>query len=318
MQLCYVNTVLLQRLFQSMEGIFDRDYDYVGYDDDSGSENADSSEDEIDILLQGTPERKLKLSRRRASSGENRPNENTSSEDDFEKEMNKELDDQVAELEAQRKAQASSQSTSANMANKKQEGDNSRGTENQANYDEVYFDSDEEEMVEGEKRRKKRPVLSNDELLYDPNMDDDDQRWMDNRRKQYQPSSQQTGVSTQKRSKKGLPSSDAVLDCPACMTTLCLDCQRHDVYTHQYRAMFVSHCSVDLQEVLKYPKETSRKKQKKKTRFTASDGSAEGLGTDSTAEFDVYHPVRCTECNTLVAMYDQEEIYHFFNVLSSY
>lgn len=93
---------------------------------------------------------------------------------------------------------------------------------------------------------------------------------------------------------------------------------RHDVYTHQYRAMFVSHCAVDLQEVLKYPKETSKRKQKKKTKFTASDGSPVGASTDSTAEFDVYHPVRCTECNTLVAMYDQEEIYHFFNVLSSY
>lgn len=31
----------------------------------------------------------------------------------------------------------------------KQKGDNSTSTENQANYDEVYFDSDEEEMVEG-------------------------------------------------------------------------------------------------------------------------------------------------------------------------
>lgn len=31
----------------------------------------------------------------------------------------------------------------------KQKGDNSTSTKNQANYDEVYFDSDEEEMVEG-------------------------------------------------------------------------------------------------------------------------------------------------------------------------
>lgn len=31
--------------------------------------------------------------------------------------------------------------------------------------------------------------------------------------------------------------SDAVLSCPCCFTPLCYDCQRHDVYLSQYRAM---------------------------------------------------------------------------------
>merc|ERR1712232_1198188 len=31
---------------------------------------------------------------------------------------------------------------------------------------------------------------------------------------------------------------DAVLSCPSCMTTLCLDCQQHDVFKGQFRAMF--------------------------------------------------------------------------------
>ena len=65
--------------------------------------------------------------------------------------------------------------------------------------------------------------LSNDELLYDPGADDDDEKWVQNRRRSYQPNSQ---ASSEKEKKKPLPNSDAVLDCPACMTTLCLDCQR--------------------------------------------------------------------------------------------
>ena len=36
--------------------------------------------------------------------------------------------------------------------------------------------------------------------------------------------------------------SDAILSCPNCMTTVCLDCQQHDYMANQYRAMFVRNC----------------------------------------------------------------------------
>lgn len=36
--------------------------------------------------------------------------------------------------------------------------------------------------------------------------------------------------------------SDAVLSCPGCLTTVCIDCQRHEYITTQYRAMFVRNC----------------------------------------------------------------------------
>ncbi|GIM06548.1 hypothetical protein Vretimale_10840, partial [Volvox reticuliferus] len=42
--------------------------------------------------------------------------------------------------------------------------------------------------------------------------------------------------------------SDAVLSCPGCFTTLCIDCQRHEKYHHQYRAMFVMNCTIDEDE----------------------------------------------------------------------
>lgn len=50
-------------------------------------------------------------------------------------------------------------------------------------------------------------------------MDDEDQKWVDKLRHSHQPKSA--------NSVKPMAKSDAVLNCPACMTTLCLDCQRY-------------------------------------------------------------------------------------------
>lgn len=33
---------------------------------------------------------------------------------------------------------------------------------------------------------------------------------------------------------------------------------------------------------------------------------------------EIFHPVMCTICNTKVAVYDKDEVYHFFNVVTSY
>lgn len=35
-------------------------------------------------------------------------------------------------------------------------------------------------------------------------------------------------------------------------------------------------------------------------------------------EKDKFHPVMCKICNTKVAVYDADEVYHFFNVVTSY
>jgi E2F-associated phosphoprotein len=43
--------------------------------------------------------------------------------------------------------------------------------------------------------------------------------------------------------------SDAVLSCPACLTTVCLDCQQHAEEEGQFRAMFVMNCRWDIQFV---------------------------------------------------------------------
>lgn len=92
--------------------------------------------------------------------------------------------------------------------------------------------------------------------MYDPNMDDEDQAWIDNIRRQYQTQAQRLFFSlscyftinrpstllkpffSSKRSSGSeapatASGSDAVLNCPACFTVLCIDCQRHETYKHQ-------------------------------------------------------------------------------------
>lgn len=58
--------------------------------------------------------------------------------------------------------------------------------------------------------------------FYDSEADDKDEQWVQQQRQGRQ--------------------SDAILSCPGCMTTVCIDCQRHEYYTTQYRAMFVMNC----------------------------------------------------------------------------
>ncbi|KAJ3255192.1 hypothetical protein HK103_006561 [Boothiomyces macroporosus] len=75
--------------------------------------------------------------------------------------------------------------------------------------------------------------------------------------------------------------SDAILHCPLCFTRICYDCQKHTEY-NQYRAMFVFNLKVIKSELLN--KE--------------------------------YHPVECRECGCRVAVYDQEEVYHFYHFIA--
>ena len=79
--------------------------------------------------------------------------------------------------------------------------------------------------------------MTDDDLFYDPDADDDDQRWIDDLRMSYAGDSKKSTARQEnaKRGVKGLPTSDAVLNCPACFTVLCLDCQKHELYQAQFR-----------------------------------------------------------------------------------
>merc|ERR1712179_713862 len=117
---------------------------------------------------------------------------------------------------------------------------------------------------------------------------------------------------------KKLPNSDAVLNCPACFAVLCLDCQRHETYHHQYRAMFVLNCTVDTSSKLKCGDVSlggSAGKKKGKNKKGSKGRKEKEPDLDENA---VFNPVKCDQCDTQVAVYDNDEIYHFFNIVASY
>ncbi|XP_051239739.1 E2F-associated phosphoprotein isoform X1 [Dicentrarchus labrax] len=300
-----------------------RDYDSYELEEPSDEERAESSsEDELEVLLNGTPEQKKKLIREYLT-GESE----SSSGDEFEKEMEAELSTTIRTMEGTWGPTAAATSGSGGgEEEEEEEGGVVPGPPNPETYDEVYFDSDSEDedtaSSSAGRRRKQRTVLTNDELLYDPDEDDRDQAWVDAKRRQYSRKRAAAASQSQNRQSQGLPSSDAILNCPACMTTLCLDCQRHDKYRTQYRAMFVMNCVVKRDEVLRYKTQQERKRSSRKRRrgqktetppVEAPEPAPAGMDAD-----EVYHPVQCTECSTEVAVFDKDEVYHFFNILSSH
>ncbi|NXG91620.1 EAPP protein, partial [Stercorarius parasiticus] len=263
-----------------------------------------SSEDEVEVLLHGTPDQKRKLIRE-CLTGESE----SSSDDEFQKEMEAELNTTMRSMEGKWKSPEMGTSSSTGQTGP---------AATSKYYDDIYFDSDSEDEdkivtqdIRKKRKHQQRQILSNDELLYDPEEDNRDQEWVDSQRRGYR---NQRRVPKQQQQTKpsAVPNSDAVLNCPACMTTLCLDCQRHESYKTQYRAMFVMNCVVNKEEILKYRKKVKKRSKKMKhSQETASIQSNE-------EEEEVYHPVLCTECSTEVAVMDKDEVFHFFNVLASH
>ncbi|XP_077967623.1 E2F-associated phosphoprotein-like [Styela clava] len=280
---------------------------YISNDSDDDEIRQDSSDeeelDEVNVFLRGTPEQKRKVLK--SLTGD----EASSSDDDFEKVMKDELEAKVKAMESAWKKSVSKEQppNQTSVATSSQPG----------YYDDIYFDSDEGENEDKCKKQK----MTDDELFYDPRADDEDQKWIDMQTKR--PSNNENATNT---ASKNQETSDAILTCPACMTTLCVNCQRHSVYQNQYRAMFVMNCDIKYDELLHYKEKKKREFKRHKRR--AKSAQAEDPELDSSAfsrtdnqsnnRTDGYHPVKCSVCNTEVAVYDFEEIYHFFNVLSGY
>lgn len=83
--------------------------------------------------------------------------------------------------------------------------------------------------------------------------------------------------------------------------------------------MFVMNCCIVRDEVLRYAPGLTKKERKRRRGPRASNGSGEESAqraADGSAS-EEFHPVRCSECNTEVAVIDKDEVFHFFNVLAS-
>lgn len=66
-----------------------------------------------------------------------------------------------------------------------------------------------------------------------------------NQSKQQQQQRQQPASTSSTMSLVKPRSSDAILSCPSCFNIVCMDCQQHEKYANQYRAMFVMNIGVD-------------------------------------------------------------------------
>jgi hypothetical protein len=121
--------------------------------------------------------------------------------------------------------------------------------------------------------------------------------------------------------------SDAVLSCPCCFNIVCMDCQRHQRYPNQFRAMFVMGITVDWQSKLIYdevrqvlvPKPPQPTNEVPSDTLPVLNDSGEPVNNHMNHYVKgEYFPVLCQNCGTQVASLDMvEEIYHFHGCLES-
>ncbi|CAJ1918203.1 unnamed protein product [Cylindrotheca closterium] len=110
--------------------------------------------------------------------------------------------------------------------------------------------------------------------------------------------------------------SDAQLQCPCCFQIVCMDCQRHERYYNQFRAMFVIGIAVDWHSKLVYDELQQALVPKPFDVETETDETFDGI-SKNVAEGD-YFAVLCANCSTQVAVLDmKDEVYHFHGCLES-
>ncbi|KAF8357098.1 hypothetical protein PRIPAC_92093 [Pristionchus pacificus] len=149
--------------------------------------------------------------------------------------------------------------------------------------------------------------------FYNPSEDDDNEEWVQERRRSSQ-GRMDDGRKVNPKQIRLEDGSDAVLSCPGCMVLLTRDCQRHEIYKEQYRAMFVENCLVDEDEQLTVEK--SGKEKRRERQKMRKEGGSDSAGNLS--DGNSFKAVRCTICTTKVAVIDHDEVYHFFNMSDAY
>ncbi len=134
--------------------------------------------------------------------------------------------------------------------------------------------------------------------------------------------------------------SDAILSCPRCFNVVCMDCQQHERYSNQYRAMFVMNIGVDWTKKMMYDEAIGGLKA-----YTTNGGNGgrtlggimEGEEEDASMPDriphddimqsssntteptkEAYYSVHCSYCRLELAALDMgDEIYYFFGCIAS-
>ncbi|VDK71846.1 unnamed protein product [Onchocerca ochengi] len=185
------------------------------------------------------------------------------------------------------------------------------------------FFNDDDNMLRKASNKVANAAKNEAVEFYDSDEDEDNERWVRHHREQLKivkPLNSSSSEDKRTKQKKDQDhETDAVLSCPACMSLLTRDCQRHELYHNQYRAVFVENCSVVENEVLFLPQSGKNKqKARKNAAGIKPNAIVDPASITKFPKEDLFHPVLCKICATNVGVYDYEEIFHFFNVLTGY
>lgn len=141
-------------------------------------------------------------------------------------------------------------------------------------------------------------------------------------------------------------SSDAILSCPRCFNVVCMDCQQHERYSNQYRAMFVMNIGVDWTKKMIYDDSIGGLKAYSCNNSSSSSdvgGIMDEEGEEDDAPMpdriphdndivqnstdtyntheekkEIYFSVFCSYCRLELAALDMnDEIYYFFGCIAS-
>lgn len=188
--------------------------------------------------------------------------------------------------------------------------------------DEGFSDLEQKEDMASEPQdgneSDEEPRLPNVDELYDVNADEEDEAYVySHLRSGVEESVRiQQPNSTQIQDLKVLKprNSDAILSCPCCFLIVCMDCQRHERYTNQFRAMFVMNIAVKWDHRLVYDDRQKMLIEYKKSSVNHSTTTHES----GKQKEEVYYTVCCANCTTTVAALDMEnQVYHFYGCLAT-
>ena len=191
------------------------------------------------------------------------------------------------------------------------------GTYDEVDDDEYRAMLEEEAVYEAMIDAGKTEVFSYDDLFYDPDADENDEEWIQSL---VDPDSTHTGPQAQERDKRrkggGRGKKSPHLSCPACLSTLCVDCQQHEEIKTQFRSMFV----LDTTEIVSSQRLSLRPPSSPRQAARSSHLEHNGVTVEGLDDHDVdiFYPVRCGVCLTEVGVFShQDDVFHFTNVLAT-
>ena len=122
--------------------------------------------------------------------------------------------------------------------------------------------------------------------------------------------------------------SDAILSCPYCFNIVCMDCQKHERFSNQYRAMFVMNIAVCWDNPQSYDSHSQQLRPRNLLPSNLSYSPVNASVSDRKSshvqfatipeEEKMYYFVQCDNCSTGVAVLDNdEELYHFIDCVAS-